>query len=86
MPIILKYFNKDRRSDFTTGFVPDFSVDDTYNYAIGDLRESLLNKAVIQITGSASLAPSVKKSPLKLTSPVDVKPFGRLIVNKPMPK
>lgn len=86
MPIILKYFNKDRRSDFTTGFVPDFRVDDTYNYPIGDLRESLLNKAVIQITVSASLAPSVKKNPLKLTSPVDLKPFGRLIVDKPMPK
>ena len=84
MPIILKYFNKDRRSDFTTGFVPDFSVSDTYNYALGDLRESLLNKAVIQITGSASLAPSVRKTPLKLASPVDLKPFGRLIVDKPM--
>lgn len=84
MPIILKYFNKDRKSDFTNGFVPDFSVDDTYNYALGDLRESLLNKAVLQITGKASLAPSVKKTPLKLTSPVDVKPFGRLIVNKPV--
>jgi hypothetical protein len=54
-------------------------VDDTYNYALGDLREFLLNKAVLQITGKASLAPSVKKTPLKLTSPVDIKLLADLL-------
>ena len=83
MPIILKYFNKDHRSDFTNGFVPDFSVDDSYNYALGDLREALLNKAMREITGNPSFAPSTILRQQKMGEAVEVKPFGRLIVSKP---
>ncbi|MBN2766904.1 MAG: hypothetical protein JXR27_11070 [Paludibacteraceae bacterium] len=83
MPIILQYFNKDWKSDFTNGFVPDFSVSDTYNYSLGDLRESLLNKAVREITGNPSFAPSTTRPRPELNKPIDAKPFGRLIVSKP---
>ena len=51
MPIILKYFNKDYKSDFTKGFAPDFRVDDDYNYQLGDTREAMLGKAIAQISG-----------------------------------
>lgn len=83
MPIILKYFNKNRQSDFTNGFVPDFKIADTYNYSLGDLRESLLNMAVRNITGGAALAPTAIKPKLNLGATVEFKPFGRLIVTKP---
>ena len=57
MPIILKYFNKDNKSDFTNGFAPDFKVKDDYSYSLGDTREALLAKAISQISGVAAVVP-----------------------------
>lgn len=51
MPIILRYFNKDRRSDFTKGFAPDFYTEDNGFYELGDTREVLLGKAISRIAG-----------------------------------
>lgn len=51
MPIVLKYFNKDKKSDFTYGFIPDFYVKDDYNHQLGDINEGLLGKAIAEITG-----------------------------------
>lgn len=51
MPIVLKYFNKDKKSDFTFGFAPDFYVKDDYNHQLGDVNEALLAKALTEITG-----------------------------------
>jgi len=59
LPIILRYFNKDHKSDFTNGFAPDFLLKDDYSYQLGDTREALLAKAISQITGIQS-APSQK--------------------------
>jgi hypothetical protein len=74
MPIILKYFNKDHFSDFTTGFVPDYLVTDDYSHLLGDPSESLLATAFSQISGqgvSAAKTIQVKRVPLK--SSIDFK-------------
>ena len=74
MPIILKYFNKDHFSDFTTGFVPNYLVTDDYTHMLGDTRESLLANAISQISGqgvSAAKTIQVKRVPLK--SAIDFK-------------
>lgn len=57
MPIVLKYFNKDNKSDFTNGFAPDFWVKDDYSYLLGDTHEALLAKAISQITGVVAGVP-----------------------------
>jgi C-terminal processing protease CtpA/Prc len=74
MPIILKYFNKDHFSDFTTGFAPNYLVSDDYSHLLGDTRELLLATAISQISGqgvSASKTIQVKRVPLK--SSIDFK-------------
>jgi len=85
MPIILKYFNKDHQSDFTKGFVPNYRLEDDYNYYLGDIREGLLAKAISQISG-LSVSPA-KVAPVKriiLKSSIDFKPVhsGLVIRNK----
>jgi C-terminal processing protease CtpA/Prc len=85
MPIILKYFNKDHKSDFTLGFVPDFLVSDDYSHMLGDTNELLLAKAISQITGiqvSAEKTISAKRVPLK--SSIDFKRVrnGLILNNK----
>jgi C-terminal processing protease CtpA/Prc len=51
MPIVLKYFNKDRKSDFNTGFVPTMEVYDDFAHQLGDTREELLSAALSHISG-----------------------------------
>jgi C-terminal processing protease CtpA/Prc len=85
LPIILKYFNKDHKSDFTKGFVPDFLVGDDYSYQLGDIREARLATAISQITGihiSPAKLPAVKRTFIK--SAIDFKPVhdGLVIRNK----
>lgn len=63
MPIILKYFNKDHKSDFTDGFAPDFLVRDNESYLLGDINEAQLAKAISQITGMSTV--SASKAPVK---------------------
>jgi len=83
MPIILKYFNKDHKSDFTKGFAPDFRVEDDDSHQLGDIREGLLQKAVSQISG---LQPGASKSaPAKrvmLKSSIDFKPVRNVLIIK----
>jgi len=54
MPIILKYFNNDRKSEFTNGFAPDFRIPENYNFQLGDTRDPLLAKAIELIAGVQS--------------------------------
>ena len=54
-PIVVKYFNSKGESDFTTGFTPNFEVDefaDLYLYPFGDSNDPMLGKALSLITGS----------------------------------
>lgn len=62
MPIVLKYFNKDRKSDFTFGFKPDFELRDDFDYQLGDTREALLAKAIAEITGKQAIRPASSSS------------------------
>lgn len=53
-PIIVKYFNSAGKSDFTTGFKPDFEVDEFENLRLvefGNTEDPLLSVALSQITG-----------------------------------
>ncbi len=59
LPIVLKYFNKDKKSEFTYGFTPNSLVKDDYSHQLGDTREALLAKAINQITGIQN-SPSYK--------------------------
>ena len=53
LPIVLKLFNSQGQSDYDNGFEPN--IEDLDNslavYPLGDVRESMLNKALVQITG-----------------------------------
>ncbi len=66
MPIVLRYFNKDRQSDFTKGFVPNYYIEDDFKHQLGDINEALLAKAISQITGiaqaTAAKAPIVQQA------------------------
>lgn len=55
-PIVVKVFNSEDKSDYSTGFVPDVLHKDNgiYLYPLGDPREALLGQAIGQITGTAT--------------------------------
>jgi len=51
-PIVAKYFNKEGKSDFTAGFIPNFVVDDIFMPGVkplGDVNENLLNQAFVAL-------------------------------------
>lgn len=56
-PIVLKYFNSNGTSDFENGFVPDEELRDNnvHKFALGDLKEVMLQKAIEKITGMTSV-------------------------------
>lgn len=58
MPIILKYFNKDRKSDFTYGFEPNILVGEDFAHELGDTREKLLATVISAINGSPAMTES----------------------------
>ncbi|HZY83117.1 MAG TPA: S41 family peptidase [Cyclobacteriaceae bacterium] len=57
-PIVAKLFNNQNQSDYSNGFTPQIQDQDNsfYLYPLGDPRESLLNKALTQITGQSGIA------------------------------
>jgi C-terminal processing protease CtpA/Prc len=57
-PIVSKLFNSQNQSDYSDGFTPQLPDSDNslYLYPLGDPRETLLNKALMQITGLGSIA------------------------------
>jgi C-terminal processing protease CtpA/Prc len=61
-PIVTKLFNSQDQSDYGQGFTPQTQDADNslYLYPLGDPRESLLNKALLQITGSGSVSRSAE--------------------------
>lgn len=56
-PIVVKLFNNQDQSDYSQGFTAQIPDDDNslYLYPLGDPRETLLNKALVQITGLGSI-------------------------------
>lgn len=60
-PIIAKYYNSLNKSDFTSGFVPNYVVDEFEKLRLvpfGDTQDLLLHKALTVIDGSFKPAPS----------------------------
>lgn len=57
-PIVVKLFNSQSQSDYSNGFTPQTPIPDNnlYIYPLGDPRESLLNAALLQITGMGSIS------------------------------
>jgi carboxyl-terminal processing protease len=57
-PIVTKLFNNQGQSDYSNGFAPQILDQDNslYLYPLGDDRESLLSKAIAQITGTSTTA------------------------------
>lgn len=54
-PITVKYYNSKGESDFTTGFVPDFEVDEFETLRLvefGNIEDPLLSVALNEITGN----------------------------------
>lgn len=53
-PIVVKYFNREGKSDFTAGFTPDYQIDEfaeLFLYDFGDTNDPLLGSAIELITG-----------------------------------
>jgi carboxyl-terminal processing protease len=83
MPIVLKYFNKDRKSDFSYGFVPDVIVRDDFSNFLGDTSEALLATAIEQITGTARASKVRAEELSRPLFPVPLsKDFPLLILDK----
>jgi len=82
-PIIAKYYNSQGKSDFTSGFTPDFSDPDTWNMPkkeLGDIDEALLSVAIRHIMGEALFrGPSTRSAP----SPTFLQEIGSSLDNKP---
>lgn len=62
-PIVLKYYNKDKKSDFTTGFVPNYVIDEFEDTGLrlvdfGNTEDVLLNKALTLINGGTLYKPA----------------------------
>lgn len=57
-PIVVKLFNSQNQSDYSQGFAPQIMNADNslYTYPLGDPRESMLNNALVQITGLGSIS------------------------------
>jgi carboxyl-terminal processing protease len=52
-PIVSKSLNKDRQSDYSTGFVPDYPANEgNVLYPYGNPKDPLLGEALFQITGA----------------------------------
>ncbi|WP_439556904.1 S41 family peptidase [Dyadobacter sp.] len=52
-PIVSKSLNKDKKSDYNTGFVPEIAASEgNILYPYGDPRDPLLGEALFKITGS----------------------------------
>lgn len=84
MPIILRYFNKDRQSDFIDGFAPDYFIVDDYKHQLGDTGEELLAKAIAEITGTQnSIKQGIKPIQNSLGTAIQLQSeTGKLIVQK----
>lgn len=57
-PIVVKLFNSQNQSDYSQGFTPQILNADNslYTYPLGDPRESMLNNALVQITGLGAIS------------------------------
>ena len=74
-PIIVKVFNSQDQSDYSTGFVPDVLHKDNglYLYPLGDEREALLSQAIGQITGAATTSRVVREERTPVGHSLDLK-------------
>lgn len=77
-PIVVKVFNSQGKSDYSTGFVPDVLHKDNglYLYPLGDPREALLGQAIGQITGTATTARLERESRSPVGHSLDFKRRG----------
>ncbi|HEU5145245.1 MAG TPA: S41 family peptidase, partial [Chryseosolibacter sp.] len=74
-PIVVKVFNSEGRSDYSTGFVPDVIHKDNgiYLYPLGDPREALLGQAIGQITGTATSSRTTRETRRPVAHSLDLK-------------
>lgn len=74
-PIIVKVFNSQDQSDYSTGFVPDVLHKDNgiYLYPLGDPNEALLSQAIGQITGTATTSRATRGTKTQVGHSLDLK-------------
>ena len=87
-PIVTKLLNNAGQSDYSNGFTPQIADEDNslFLYPLGDPRETLLNKALVQITGQASISrtAATKKAGELLYHSLDMKKrSGVTVVDSP---
>jgi C-terminal processing protease CtpA/Prc len=82
-PIILRYFNRDGKADFLSGFAPDIEERDNGDkLPLGDPDEVMLRIAIDHITGNYALLRSGSSNRLPLGSSVEQKAWAnRAIVD-----
>ncbi len=75
-PIIAKYYNSANKSDFTSGFTPDYEIDEFEGLRLvdfGNTEDKLLNKALTLING-APLQAAPQRAP-RMSSNVNLQPI-----------
>lgn len=74
-PIVVKVFNSQDQSDYSTGFAPDVLHKDNslYVYPLGDKREALLSQAIGQITGTSTTSRIVREERTPVGHSLDLK-------------
>lgn len=74
-PIVVKVFNSEGLSDYSTGFVPDVIHKDNgiYLYPLGDPREALLGHAIGQITGTTTSSRITRETRTPVGHSLDLK-------------
>jgi C-terminal processing protease CtpA/Prc len=74
-PIVVKVFNSQDKSDYSSGFTPNVLHKDNslYLYPLGDPREALLDQAIGQITGTATTAREDRERRRPLAHSLDFK-------------
>ena len=74
-PIVVKVFNSEDQSDYSTGFTPDVLHKDNslYLYPLGDSREALLSQAIGQITGTSTTARADRETRTPVGHSLDLK-------------
>lgn len=86
-PIVVKVFNSQDQSDYSTGFTPDVLHKDNglFIYPLGDPREALLAHAIGQITGTAALSRESSEKRVPMGHSLDFKRRGFSLIVDDVP-
>ena len=88
LPIVTQSFNSLDQSDYSTGFVPNITVQEGTERlrALGDVNEIMLRTAIEQITGVPSSARVTKLDRIELANTLEGKTRMGQMIESPLRK